>query len=280
MIENPGAARVKRVAKLAQKKERRATGLCLVEGPQAVRELLTHRPELVRELYLTETARERYPELAEARGTQVEPMLVSERVLAAMSETVQPQGILAVAEQFDTSLDRLVQLDRVPRLVAILHEVRDPGNAGAVLRAADAAGADAVIFAGESIDPFSPKVIRSTTGSLFHLPVLVERSLERVIETLHGTGQPGTGLRVIAADVKGDDLTEPGAEAQLERPMAWLFGNEARGLTEEDRALADASLRVPIYGHAESLNLATAAAVCLYASAFAQRGASDRGRGV
>lgn len=279
MIENPGSARVKRVAKLAQKKERRATGLCLVEGPQAVRELLAHRPELVRELYLTETARERYPELATARGTQVEPVLVSERVLAAMSETVQPQGILAVAEQFDTSLESLAQLGRAPRLVAILHEVRDPGNAGAVLRAADAAAADAVIFAGESIDPFSPKVIRSTTGSLFHLPVLVERSLERVIDTLHETRQTGPELQVIAADVKGDDLTDSDAQAQLERPMAWLFGNEARGLTEEDRALADASLRVPIYGHAESLNLATAAAVCLYASAFAQRTTQDRGPG-
>lgn len=278
MIENPGSARVKRVAKLAQKKERRATGLCLVEGPQAVRELLAHRPELVRELYLTETARERYPELATARGTQVEPVLVSERVLAAMSETVQPQGILAVAEQFDTSLESLAQLGRAPRLVAILHEVRDPGNAGAVLRAADAAAADAVIFAGESIDPFSPKVIRSTTGSLFHLPVLVERSLERVIDTLHETRQTGPELQVIAADVKGDDLTDSDAQAQLERPMAWLFGNEARGLTEEDRALADASLRVPIYGHAESLNLATAAAVCLYASAFAQRSITQ-GRG-
>ncbi|MFC6235218.1 TrmH family RNA methyltransferase, partial [Leucobacter soli] len=138
---------------------------------------------------------------------------------------------------------------------------------------ADAAGADAVVFAGESIDPWHPKVVRATTGSLFHLPVAVAPTLDASVDAARAAG-----LRVLAADVHGEDL-DPAADV-LAGPVAWLFGNEARGLNAEERALADGALRLPIYGAAESLNLATAASVLLYQTAFAQRGLTRPGRPV
>ena len=263
MLENPKSARVKRAAALARKKDRRLSGRFLVEGPQAVRELLVHRPELVETVYATtgtEPWQYEIDRLASDQGVALER--ATEEVLAAMAETVTPQGVIAVARIDEAPLgEALVGA----RLVAILHEVRDPGNAGTVLRAADAAGADAVVFAGESIDPWHPKVVRSTTGSLFHLPVAVAPSLAAAVDAARAAG-----LAVLAADVHGAEL-QP-ADPGLAGPVAWVFGNEAHGLRDEERALADRALRLPIYGRAESLNLATAASVCLYTTAFAQRG--------
>lgn len=262
ILTNPKAPRVKRAAALARKKERRAQERFLVEGPQAVRELLAHRPELAETVYATmgtEPWQHELDRLASDGGVRVER--ATDEVLAAMAETVHPQGVIAVARIDETPL---VEAVSGARLVAVLHEIRDPGNAGTVLRAADAAGADAVVFAGESIDPFHPKVVRSTTGSLFHLPVATAGSLA---EALAATG--AAGLTSYAADVRGDDLLA--SRAELARPVAWVFGNEAHGLSAADRALTDRALKLPIYGAAESLNLATAASVLLYETAFAQR---------
>lgn len=270
ILENPKAPRVKRVAALARKKERAIQGRFLVEGPQAVRELLLHRPDLVETVYATtgtEPWQHEIDRLASDVGARIER--ATEQVLAAMAETVNPQGVIAVARTWELPLAEAFE---GARLAAILHEVRDPGNAGAVLRAADAAGADAVIFAGESIDPFHPKVVRSTTGSLFHLPVAVTPSLETAVEAARGAG-----LAALAADVRGDELTD--VRDALVGPVAWVFGNEARGLSEAERSLTDRSLRLPIYGKAESLNLATAASVLLYETAFAQRGTAFAQRG-
>lgn len=262
-MENPKAGRVRRVAALARKKDRLAEGRFLVEGPQSVRELLQHAADQAETVYATignEPWQLEFDRLADAAGVEI--VRVTEQVLGAMAETVQPQGVVAVARIETPVLEEVL---RDTKLVAVLHEVRDPGNAGTVLRAADAAGADAVVFTGESIDPWHPKVVRSTTGSLFHLPVLVSTSLEGVLNAARNAG-----LHIVAADVHGEEL-QPG-DADLVRPTAWVFGNEARGLREADRALADITRRLPIYGSAESLNLATAASVCLYTSAFAQRG--------
>lgn len=184
-----------------------------------------------------------------------------------MADTVTPQGIIAVVRQTPTSVRDIFAA--FPRLIAICEEVRDPGNLGTIIRAADAAGADAVVLTGRTVDPYNPKVVRATTGSLFHLPVSVGGELEDVVERAHAAG-----LTVLAADVKGDDLLQARAEGVLAQPTAWLFGNEARGLEEPALELADHVLKLPIFGRAESLNLATAASVCLYESAFTQRAAA------
>jgi TrmH family RNA methyltransferase len=265
MIDNPRSPRVRAVAKLAKREARSETGLFLLEGPQAVSEALRFRPELVLELFATPTALERYSSLAQlASEADLEVEFVTEAVLDVLADTVTPQGIVAVARQFPTSVKDI--LGAAPRLIAILEEVRDPGNAGTIIRAADAAGADAVILTGRSVDLYNPKVVRATTGSLFHVPVAVGNELESVLDRVSAAG-----LSIVAADIKGTDLLEARASGLLAGPTAWLFGNEARGLTDEHLALADRMITVPIYGHAESMNLATAASVCLYETAFAQR---------
>jgi TrmH family RNA methyltransferase len=269
MLDNPRASRVKQVAKLSQRGARLDAGLFLLEGPQSVAEALTYRPELIVEMYATPTALDRYGDIAAAAvaaGVDVE--FATEEVIDAMADTVTPQGFIAVCRQFPTALKELLSEGRdgsVPKLVAILEEVRDPGNLGTIIRVADSAGADAVILTGRSVDLYNPKVVRSTTGSLFHIPVTVGVDLADALAAVRSAG-----LQVLAADVKGIDLPQAGANL-LAQPTAWLFGNEARGLEDDVLALADSAVRVPIYGEAESMNLATAASVLLYQSAFAHR---------
>ena len=263
MLENPRSPRVRAVAKLTKRSARQETGLFLLEGPQAAREALAYRPDTLVELFATPSAMERHPDVRDAaRDAGIEVVFTTEAVLDAMADTVTPQGIVAVARQSPTSLRDVFA--ESPRLIAICEEVRDPGNLGTIIRAADAAGADAVVLTGRTVDPYNPKVVRATTGSLFHLPVAVGVELSAAVERAHAAG-----VQVIAADVGGGDFLA--ARPVLASPTAWLFGNEARGLDNEALAMADRALRLPIYGAAESLNLATAASVCLYETAFAQR---------
>lgn len=263
MLENPRSPRVRAVAKLTKRSARQETGLFLLEGPQAAREALAYRPDTLVEVFATPGAIERHPELAaNAEKAGVAVVSASEAVLEAMADTVTPQGIVAVARQSPSSLRDIFAAG--PRLVAICEEVRDPGNLGTIIRAADAAGADAVVLTGRTVDPYNPKVVRSTTGSLFHLPIVLGVELDAAVARAHEAG-----LRVVAADVKGEEFLDH--RATLAEPTAWLFGNEARGLADQALAQADLALRLPIYGAAESLNLATAASVCLYETAFAQR---------
>ncbi len=268
VLENPRSPRVRAVAKLTKRSARAETGLYLLEGPQAVREALTYSPEAIVELFATPNGWERHGDIrAKATDAGVEVEYVTEYVLNAMADTVTPQGLVAVVQQTPTSVRDIFAA--APRLVAICEEIRDPGNLGTIIRAADAAGADAVVLTGRTVDPYNPKVVRATTGSLFHLPVSVGADLSEVVGRAHAAG-----LNIIAADVKGDDLLQARAEGVLAEPTAWLFGNEAHGLEDEALGLADRVLRLPIFGRAESLNLATAASVCLYESAFAQRAAA------
>ncbi|MCR2813362.1 RNA methyltransferase [Microbacterium sp. zg.Y1090] len=263
MLENPRSPRVRAVAKLTKRSARQETGLFLLEGPQAAREALAHRPDALVELFATPGALERHSDIRDAaEEAGVDVVFTTEAVIDAMADTVTPQGLVAVARQSPTSLKDIFAAG--PRLIAICEEVRDPGNLGTIIRAADAAGADAVILTGRTVDLYNPKVVRATTGSLFHVPVAVGADLQATAARARAAG-----LQVVAADVGGEDFLA--SRALLARPTAWLFGNEARGLDEEARAHADLALRLPIYGAAESLNLATAASVCLYESAFAQR---------
>lgn len=265
VLENPRSPRVRAVAKLTKRAARQETGLYLLEGPQAAREALVWRPDTLIELYATPSAWEKHQDIRDAASdADVEVEFASEAVIEAMADTVTPQGIIAVARQVPTSVRDIFADD--PKLIVICEEVRDPGNLGTIIRAADAVGADAVVLTGRTVDPFNPKVVRATTGSLFHLPVAVG------VDLADAAGRArSAGLRILAADVGGEDFVDH--RATLAEPTAWVFGNEARGLDDEALSLVDLSLRLPIYGRAESLNLATAASVCLYESAFAQRSA-------
>lgn len=260
------APRVVRARRLARRAFRATERRFLAEGPQAVREAVAV-PGVLAELFATVEAAERHPELvqaASAAGASVH--LVADEVMASLSQTVTPQGLVGVCAFLDRPLAEVVAA--APALVAVLAHVRDPGNAGTVLRAADAAGADAVIVTDASVDVYNGKCVRASAGSLFHLPVVVGVEVETAVSQLRAAGS-----RVLAADGVGPaDLDSELDHSRLATPTAWIFGNEAWGLPEETRSLADAVVRVPIYGGAESLNLATAAAVCLYASARQQRG--------
>ncbi|HEY3006498.1 MAG TPA: RNA methyltransferase [Micromonosporaceae bacterium] len=255
--------RVVAARRLHRRRERDRIRRFLAEGPQAVREALAV-PGAVHELFGTPGGLDRHADLAAAAaraGVTVSPL--TDDALAALADTVTPQGLVAVCAHVDVPLPEALRA--TPRLVAVLAGIRDPGNAGAVLRTADAAGAATVVFAGEAVDPYNGKCVRASAGSLFHVNVARERDPAAAVAALRAAG-----LRVLAATGHGetdlDALADSGALAQ---PTAWLFGSEAHGLPSELLAAADARVRVPIHGRAESLNLAAAAAVCLYASARA-----------
>ncbi|MGW0704649.1 TrmH family RNA methyltransferase [Streptomyces sp. NPDC002643] len=263
---SPRSPRVSAARRLAKRNFRSKERLFLAEGPQAVREAAAHGRNTLVELFTTIDAAERYADIiGEARATGTRVHLAAEQVIADISTTVTPQGLVGICRFVDTPFEDV--LASRPKLVAVLAHVRDPGNAGTVLRCADAAGAEAVVLTDASVDLYNPKAVRASVGSLFHLPVAVGVPVEEAVGRLKDTG-----VRVLAADGAGeDDLDDELDKGTMGGPTAWVFGNEAWGLPEETRALADAVVRVPIHGKAESLNLATAAAVCLYASARAQR---------
>jgi TrmH family RNA methyltransferase len=254
---------------LQRRRDRIETGRFLAEGPRAVSEALDqHRraaPTVV-EIFVTDGADVRHPELvhsAQALGVPIH--VVSEHVAVALSETRAPQGVVAVCLMPTITLAEAV--DASSRLVAVLVDVADPGNAGTVMRVADAAGADAVIFAGDAVDPYNGKCVRASTGSIFHLPVVHDVSVDAVADVVQRAG----ALRLAAAGDAERSIDDAEADGTLAGSSAWFFGNEVRGLGSVP---SDLALRIPIYGRAESLNLATAAAVCLYASARAQRRAA------
>jgi TrmH family RNA methyltransferase len=251
-----GNTRVKEARKLSRRSVRTERRLFLADGPKAVEGALAVEGCVV-EVFATPAALAQHAVLlADAPVT-----LVDERALASLSDSVSPAGVVAVCRHLDAPLEHVVAVSA--RLLAICADVRDPGNAGTVIRTADAAGADAVVLAGRSVDAYNPKTVRSTVGSLFHLPFAIEPDPSVAVRAAQARG-----LTVLAADGAGEvDLFE----ADLSGPTAWLFGNEAWGLPEELAALADHRVAIPIHGRAESLNLSTAAAVCLYASARAQR---------
>ena len=262
-----GNTRVKDARKLARRAFRAEHRTFLADGPKAVEGALGV-PGCVIEVFATVAASEQYAALRDAAPAWT---LVDDRALASLSEAVNPQGVVARCRFIDRPLDHV--LDPAPRLVALCADVRDPGNAGTVIRTADAAGAGAVVMAGHSVDAYNAKTVRATVGSLFHLPLALEPDPAEAVRRLQAAG-----LTVLAADGAGDvDLDDAADDGLLAGPTAWLFGNEAWGLPPELAALADHRVSIPIHGAAESLNLSTAAAVCLYASARAQRRAGPAG---
>ena len=259
MLTNPRADRVRSVASLTKRSVRERTGRFVVEGPQGVREAVRYAAASIVDIYLTPEAAQRYAAdiVTPARAAGLYVHEATAEVLAAMADSESPQGVLAVVGRPAATLDQV--LTAAPRLLVFLTHVRDPGNAGTVIRAADAAGADAVLVSAASVDVLSPKVVRSTAGSLFHLPVVTGLDVDATLATLREHG-----MATLAADGAGTTLLP---DADLTGPHAWVMGNEAWGLPAPVRAQCDDVIRVPIMGKAESLNLAMAATVCLYASA-------------
>jgi TrmH family RNA methyltransferase len=249
------SARIAAARKLTRRAGRDAAGLFLAEGRQAVAEALAE-PSGVREVFATESALDAHRELLSAATVPVR--LVTEKAAAGLSETVTPQGLVAVCALRDVSLESVTAAP--PRLAVALAELADPGNAGTVLRTADACGAGAVVFGAGSADPYGGKAVRASAGSIFHVDVVRGAPLESLL-----TDMRAAGVTVLAADGGGeaalDELT-----TELSGPVLWLFGNEARGVPAELARLADARVRIRMRGRAESLNLAAAAAICLYAT--------------
>jgi TrmH family RNA methyltransferase len=219
-------------------------------------------PAGVREVFATEAAAAAHRDLLASVAVPVR--LLTEKAAAGLSETVTPQGLVAVCSLRDVPADAV--LGSPPALAVALAELADPGNAGTVLRTADACGAGAVVFGAGSADPYGGKAVRASAGSLFHVDVVRGAPLEAFLPAWQAAG--GT---VLAADGGGEvALDAAAAEGRLAGPVLWLFGNEARGVPPELAALSDARVRIPMRGRAESLNLAAAAAICLYTTQLAQ----------
>ncbi len=250
------SARVAAAVKLHRHVGRRRAGLFLAEGPNLVEAAL--RRGLVRDLYVTEDAARRHDALLAGHA----PVhVVTERAAKALSDTVTPSGLIAVCQMPATSLDDV--LAGSPGLITVAVDISEPGNAGTLIRIADAMGAAAVILAGHSVDPFNGKCLRASTGSIFSIPVVVAPDALQVLTLLRTAG-----LQVLATAVDGE-ISLDDADPMLARPTAWLFGPEAQGLPGEVAAQADRRLRIPMAGGAESLNVAAAAAICMYQSARA-----------
>jgi RNA methyltransferase, TrmH family len=264
-IDSPHNARIVAARALQSTRGRREAGAFLVEGPHAIGTALASS-FAVREVFITDVAADR--DLTLLRGLAaagVTVHTVTDRALRAIGETVTPQGIVAVVK---TPAARPVP--GAPRLAVVLDRCSDPGNAGTVIRTADAVGADAVLLGGESVDMWSGKCVRASAGSIFHLPVVAARATAEAVADLRKRG-----CQILATAASGDaDLDDLAGTAVLAGPTAWVFGSEAHGLDETLLGLADRVVRIPIHGQAESLNLGAAAAICLYSSARAQRSAT------
>jgi TrmH family RNA methyltransferase len=264
------SGRVKAAKRLARRNSRAELRLFLAEGVKALTEALDVDGCVV-EVFASAAASAAYADLrAAVTGRGLPWQLCDDGAVAALSGTVAPQGVVTVCRFVDVPLAAVLGGSSAVEtaLVAVCADVRDPGNAGTVIRCADAAGAGAVVLAGNSVDPYNDKTVRATVGSLFHLPIAVADDPAGAVAHLQAAG-----FLVLAADGRGEvDLFEAADGELLDGPVAWLFGNEAWGLPDELAVLADHRVRIPILGRAESLNLSTAAAVCLYASARARRG--------
>ncbi|ORB92330.1 TrmH family RNA methyltransferase [Mycobacterium persicum] len=255
------SARVAAAVKLHRHVGRRRANRFLAEGPNLV-EAASARG-LVREVFVTEVAAQRHETWLAGHDAPVH--LVTERAAKALTDTVTPAGLVAVCDMPTTRLDDV--LTRSPRLIATAVEISEPGNAGTLIRIADAMGAAAVILAGHSVDPYNGKCLRASAGSIFNIPVAAVADTHAAIVSLRGAG-----LQVLATAVDGETSLDD-ADPLLGVATAWLFGPESRGLSADIAAEADHRVRIPMSGGAESLNVAAAAAICLYQSARSLRSA-------
>lgn len=253
-IESPKNEQIKQLKKLQQKKYRQQQHRYLLEGWHSIKEALVNQPAQV-SLLLAEAD---YLEVAAPYLTdfpEKNVIAINERVTEILSETVHPEGIFAVIEQSDVTTP-LATSPAKPWLV--LDRVQDPGNAGTMVRTADAAGFAGVVFSAGGIDPWNSKVVRSMQGSQFHLQIVQVPDLAAWL-----VAQQQAGLQLIGTlvDPQATDMQSFHAQSGA---YALVLGNEAHGMAPELAALMDVNLYVPILGKAESLNVAIAAAVLMY----------------
>ncbi|KMV21708.1 RNA methyltransferase [Mycobacterium heckeshornense] len=253
------SGRVVAAVKLHRHVRRRQARRFLAEGPNLVE--AAFRRGLVREVFVTESAACRHAELLHTQGVPVH--LVNERAAKALSETVTPAGLVAVCELPATRLEDVLASN--PVLIAAAVEIGEPGNAGSLIRIADALGAAAVVLSGHSVDPYNSKCLRASAGSIFAIPVVVAPDARAAVAAMRNGG-----LQVLATTLDAPMSLED-AEPLLNRPTVWLFGAESRGLPAELAELADHRVRIPMSGGVQSLNVAAAAAICLYQSSRALR---------
>ena len=259
-LHSPHVEAVKALLGSRGVKERRERLQFVIEGPTNVKAALDSTSVNIECIYYTEGNLERLGSFSHENLIEV-----SEQVMKAMADTVTPQGVLALAKLHRSSLGDLAGISKGK--FAYFWQVQDPGNAGTVIRAADAFGFDAVIFSDNSVDIFSPKVIRSTAGSIFQIKVIEEVNTAQLKQWAGKIGAP-----IFATKADGDSLLQTAAQSALGKPSIWVFGNEARGLPLDVESELDAkAVAIPMSGKAESLNLATAASVVMYAVSNADK---------
>lgn len=251
-LNSPHVGRVKALISSRGAKERSESGSFIAEGIQCIKEALQSRtgPQL-QTIYITNLALEKYAGVI--KNATCEILSISEDVAAAMSDTVTPQGLVAVCKipqpafpVISSSVNKFIYLS----------EVQDPGNAGTIIRSADAFGFDAVLISPNSVDVYSPKVVRSTVGSLWHIPVFQSVSIKEIIDW---------DCEFIALDATAE---LPISKVRADRSVVAIFGNEARGLNTaqeiSDAKNAIVPVKIPMPGNAESLNLSVAASIVMY----------------
>lgn len=251
-LHSPHIARVKALLGSRGKKERRETGLFVAEGLQFLREASPSGSiPSIETLYLTQSGREK----VSSQGLAIDHLNVvdvSDEVMREMGETVTPQGILGLCKSPDRSIDEL-SLTATSRFI-YLNEIQDPGNAGTIIRTADATGFSGVITSQHSVDIYSPKVVRASAGSLWHLPIYEKVDLRAQLSRW-----PTIGVFALAANGHESLL-----DVDCSGPSIWIFGNEARGLESLDSIPRVRTVKIPMAGNAESLNLAAAASIVMF----------------
>ncbi|HXX58883.1 MAG TPA: RNA methyltransferase [Thermodesulfovibrionales bacterium] len=254
-IASTSNPRVKEAVAVREKRRKYKHEAFLIEGPHLVEMALQSGTSLKRVFFTEEFAslRQRTRLLKELTKHGAEMFRITAHVLSMLSDTEAPQGIIATASYEPSALDTLPVLENP--LLVILDGIQDPGNLGTIIRTSDAAGADGVIMLPETCDAFMPKALRSSAGSIFNLPIVYSEAAT-LIPWLRGKS-----VCLSVADVKA---TTEIYQADLSQPLAFVFGNEAHGVSDILKKEASLLIRIPIFGKAESLNVATSAAICLY----------------
>ena len=257
LITSTANRRVVEARKLRQRKYRRETGLFLLEGIQALHMALDAGVTPAEVFYTAAYMSTRGAKalLDDLRTTRATLLPVAPPVMEALSERDEPQGIVAVLPIMNPALGE-VTLPR-PALVLVLDRLQDPGNLGTLIRTADAVGASAVVLLEPTADPYDPKAVRASMGSLFNLPVITAGEPEEVFAWLNYRG-----CRVVAADANAG--TPWGSDAEWQGRVALVLGNEARGLSADVIPFVGHNVHLPVRGKADSLNVATAGGILMY----------------